>query len=772
MSAAEPTPAALAAKHAQARASKTVALAVAAVAAALALWLGATGALLWATLTPDERNQAAALLGPRAALLLLATVVLLAALAWAVPRLHRRWVLAPALLADQARVLLGSDSAPELSAQAGAELQRLAQTLNQLVAQRRQLRADVAQQVRRASREIEQERNRLAALMSELSQAVVVCNQDGRVLLYNASARAEFRALSPTPALADGAELIGLGRSIYTVLDRRLVAHALEQIEQRQQAGQASPTAQFLASTLGGQMLRVQMAPVRAAVLTEAADPTEAAEAQAAAPPVNGFVLMLANITREFEQASARDELLLSLTEGGRASLGNLSAAVEMLEYPDLDPAQRERFQAVVRDELALMRQRIEDLATRTSQSGVSRWPLEDMLGADLVAAAQRRIDAMPGLRSSANTVDSALWLRIDSFSLLQALAYLAARLADEYGITGVELRLAAAPTPTAPALLPGSPAGPLSHAHLDLVWTGPAMSTETVMGWESDAMRSGSGASPLTLREVVQRQGGEFWFERERVCHQAFFRFLLPLANADQGGLAAAAPVPAPLAHPDSRPTYYDFDLFKDIGLSGALDERRLDALSYTVFDTETTGLEPARGDQILQIGATRLVNGKLRRQESFEQLVDPQRDIPAAGIAIHGITPAMVRGQPVIGAVLPAFHAFAQDTVLVAHNAAFDMRFLQLQEAATGLCFDQPVLDTLLLSAVVHPAQASHRLEDIAGRLGVDVLGRHTALGDALVTAEVFLRLIPLLAELGIHTLGQAREAAQRTFYARVRY
>ena len=160
------------------------------------------------------------------------------------------------------------------------------------------------------------------------------------------------------------------------------------------------------------------------------------------------------------------------------------------------------------------------------------------------------------------------------------------------------------------------------------------------------------------------------------------------------------------------------------------------------------------------------------MRRQESFEQLVDPQRDIPAAGIPIHGITPAMVRGQPVIAAVLPAFHAFAQDTVLVAHNAAFDMRFLQLQEAATGLRFDQPVLDTLLLSAVVHPAQASHRLEDIAGRLGVAVLGRHTALGDALVTAEVFLRLIPLLAEQGIHTLGQAREAAQRTFYARVSY
>jgi DNA polymerase-3 subunit epsilon len=130
------------------------------------------------------------------------------------------------------------------------------------------------------------------------------------------------------------------------------------------------------------------------------------------------------------------------------------------------------------------------------------------------------------------------------------------------------------------------------------------------------------------------------------------------------------------------------------------------------------------------------------------------------------------MVVGQPTIDTVLPAFHAYAHDTVLVAHNAAFDMRFLQLKEQATGVRFEQPVLDTLLLSAVVHPNQESHKLEAIAERLDIAVIGRHTALGDAIVTAEVFLRFIPLLADKGIHTLGQAREAAQATYYARIKY
>ncbi|MDG5976391.1 DNA polymerase III subunit epsilon [Hydrogenophaga taeniospiralis CCUG 15921] len=709
-------------------------------------WLLATFALVGATLEPQDRNTVWGLLENRLTLICLTWGVGMAAIAWGLMRWFDHWVTPSVQLAEEAQVLLRTDVVRNLHPKGNVETKVLADLFNQLVVQREDLRRQMDARVSEAAQGIEQERSRLAALMSELTQSVVVCNLDGRILLYNNRARMQFRALSQAPGVAGGAELIGLGRSIYSVFDRKLVAHALENIQQRMLRGAGQPSAQFVTTTAAGQLLRVQMAPVRSVQ-------AQTAESVADRIELSGFVLMLDNITRDYEAESAKDQVLHSLTEGSRSALANMQAAIDMLDYPDLDAAMRERFLGVIRDETRSLSQRIAALESGSADSLKTRWPLEDMLGADLVNAALRRIEITTGLPASSMEVDASLWLKVESFSLLQALVYLTGRLADEFDVRFVQLRLGAA-------------SGSAGKAQLDLIWSGQVMSTETVMSWEMDPMKVGNETTRLTVRDVVERHGGAFWFERERVRHQAFFRFLLPLANPQEQVDAAL------FVKSESRPEYYDFDLFKTTEQTRTLDDRKLVDLVYTVFDTETTGLNPSEGDEIIQIGATRIVNGKLLRQECFEQLVDPKRPIPAASIPIHGIQPGMVFGQPTIDQVLPAFHAFAQDTVLVAHNAAFDMRFLQLKEKLTGLVFDHPVLDTLLLSAVIHPNQDSHRLEAIAERFNVTVIGRHTALGDAMVTAEVFMRLIPLLAEKGIHTLGQAREAAQKTYYARLRY
>ena len=134
------------------------------------------------------------------------------------------------------------------------------------------------------------------------------------------------------------------------------------------------------------------------------------------------------------------------------------------------------------------------------------------------------------------------LWVRVDSFSLLQGLTYLVFRLREEYKIREVRFRLAAE--------------GRL--AHFDLIWSGAVVSSQTLPNWEIDPMNVGGEVSPLTLREVIERHGGEIWFEREKASDRSFFRLLIPTAVPQE------ALEPSVLLGRESRPEYYDFDLFR----------------------------------------------------------------------------------------------------------------------------------------------------------------------------------------------------------------
>jgi DNA polymerase-3 subunit epsilon len=283
------------------------------------------------------------------------------------------------------------------------------------------------------------------------------------------------------------------------------------------------------------------------------------------------------------------------------------------------------------------MGQRLDRTVTEFADALKARWPLEDMLGLDLVEATQRRVEQKVGIPTKTEEVAEGLWVRVDTLSLLQALTYLVFRLRDEHEIREVRFRLAAE--------------GRL--AHFDLIWAGAGVGSQALPTWEIEPMNACGEVSPLTLREVIERHGGEIWFEREKASDHSFFRLLIPAA-APQEALAPLAPLGR-----ESRPEYYDFELFRPTEESRALDDQLLTQLTFTVFDTETTGLQPSAGDEIIQIGATRIVNGRLLRND-LRTARDSRRPLVRESIHIHGITEDLLRGQPTIDKVLPFFHGF----------------------------------------------------------------------------------------------------------------
>ena len=213
------------------------------------------------------------------------------------------------------------------------------------------------------------------------------------------------------------------------------------------------------------------------------------------------------------------------------------------------------------------------------------------------------------------------------------------------------------------------------------------------------------------------------------------------------------------PLDPNAARPLVYDFDLFEKPHAKDPNDTDLRD-LTFVVFDSETTGLDPET-DEVVQLGAVRVVNGKIVPAEVFDTLVHPGRPIPPSSTKVHGVSDDMVANAPQFSKTCAMFHAFARDAVIIAHNAPFDMTFLHRYADESGVQFDNPVLDTVHLSAIVFGGSAEHTLDAICDRLGIEIplSLRHTAVGDAMATAQVFVAMLPILEARNFRTFGQLR-------------
>lgn len=550
----------------------------------------------------------------------------------------------------------------------------------------------------------------LEAIMQAFAEGVFVCNRQHRILLYNRAA----------VALTGQPEKVGLGRSLGDLVSLEPFRHNLARLENsRRDAEWPEVSAPFVCMMPAtGAMLHARMA-----LLCDRSG------------EVSGYLVTLVDISEDLRLLANAEGVRRVLTRDLRATVGNLRAAAEtMTAIPDMPQEDRARFEQVVIEESTALTETLDRLGQEIRGHMLGRWPMADIYVSDLVRSLET---ALEGAAVRVTLVGLPLWLHGDSLSLIGVLEALVRRIAEDQEVDLVEIE---------PML--GD-----RRVYLDLVWEGAPIPAAELERWLDAPAAECTGAE--RLRDVLERHGSEPWSMRGGREGMAVLR--LPL-------LAPRRPQFEPEAERlPARPEFYDFGLMRAHEGDAALAAKPMRDIDFVVFDCEMTGLQPTQGDEIIQIGAVRVVGGRILTGEAFDRLVNPGRPIPPASIRFHGLTDADVAGKPTIREVLPAFRAYVDDAVMVGHNAAFDMKFLTQRQAQAGVVFDNPVLDTMLISRMLDPEEDDHSLDALCERYGIPILGRHTAYGDAIATAELLLRLCERLETRGLATFGDVTRASR---------
>jgi DNA polymerase-3 subunit epsilon len=624
----------------------------------------------------------------------------------------------------------------------GGELGLLAAEINQLADRLLEARGGLEREVARATGELTVERSKLSAVLEALGEGVAVVLPDGRITLAN---RAAHRLL--------GAAQGGLlGRSLFDFVDRAKVAHFFERL------GPAHAGAE-----------RFSLRPAEEVLLQTVMTPFFDDSGR-----MIGFILVLRDATRPARLDEERDR---RVAEALRTLRGPLAAVRSLSESLLADPSSvsgtARRLVAAIQAEALRLSSVVTEMDEPVRLMPASRH-FEVVAFGDLAAVTLRRLPpgsdrmVMVEADGDASTLPA---LTAEVSALSEALAHV------------LNAVLARRTPPNRRAWLRLTPRGRVLQLDVGAPGREPVAGLETLL----DVPVSLGMAGRATVREVVQRHAGEIWAYAE--AGSVGFRMTLPAADpadppvvprsviATRAGLVGAGTLSGVTgvdAGPP-RPDFYDFSLFDEMGRHVASAERGrpLDELEYVVFDLETTGLHPDQGDRVVSIAGVRVRGGTVKRGELFDALVNPGRPIPAASTRFHGITDRMVADAPPVDVVLPAFLRFAEGRVLVGHQVWFDVGFLGVEATRVGLppvTLSHPILDTLSLSEAVHGGLSDHGLDAVAARLGVAVTGRHSALGDALATAEVFVRLIELLKRRGMLRLGDVIDAAREVEASRL--
>ena len=588
----------------------------------------------------------------------------------------------------------------------GDELEELSFEFNLMAENLARAYDELEERVREATLSLQGERNRLATVLRTMVDGVVVANEAAEIILMNPRAR----------IILGRGYTSGIGSPLSRIFPSDRLSFHLKRLRQRRDPSRET-VEDVVFPLRDGKLLKGSLSVV----------PGPGGEQ-------SGFLLVFRDLSAPTEECSRFEETLREMPRLLKGPVATSRSLVETLQrHPEMSVEKHQAFLAAVAEEMDRMAGRVQAMEEAASSARTSRWPAIPSNPLDLLEEA---VASVTGISVEIEASDGPIPpVMVEPFSwtasLRCVLQWIEQRNSRQPPV-GANLRVEDGTVVTTFRV-----AGPFvgDLAGLESLEVCPA------------------GEEPLPLGEAVRRNRGELWTRSSGDSLEV--RLALLQATVDAEGRSADGLI-------EGEPAFYNFDLFlpRPVIEREDLLQADLAELDYVVVDTETTGLDISGGDKVISISGVRIRRGRIQHADIFNTFVNPGRPIPRATVEIHHIEDHMVAGAPAMDEVYPQFVEYLGDSVLVAHNAAFDKKCLDMAAAEAGLPpIDNPVLDTLFLSYALHQETEGHSLDAVTARMGITIEGRHTSLGDARATAQVFLGLLSLLPTRGVRTLADAK-------------
>ncbi len=384
----------------------------------------------------------------------------------------------------------------------------------------------------------------LASVIANLPQGIIICNSKGEILLSNRQVNTLLGIKK-----VDGMVPFS-GKTITSLIDKHLVNHTLDEINERLKRNGKDAVSYFIFKTKQ-RTIQAKVSPVLNS-----------------ANFFQGFVLVLNDITRQSETDQKMETMLHSLAKNARSPIASIRAAIEAIkEFPGMAPDRQDKFKDIIYTESVALSRILNDLSENYTRLVGTKKLIVSISGVDLISTIARRAREKLNIEFNSKDVETDVQVKADRYALIMIILFLLSRLRDETGSSQFSCSVSMRDT----------------IANIDIYWQGNAIDPEMVKGWEEQYPDVSGQIFPMTLKEAIDANHGALWsYASDDSSENPFLRIFIP------GEIRTLKPADSMMVLPEAQFDFYDPDLFSKSGLDPELDNRLLTELNYTALIRE----------------------------------------------------------------------------------------------------------------------------------------------------------------------------------------